>query len=83
MDMVVTYLNILIIHVQSPTNLPKSMWKLEFNVANVIFWFGSPKKKTHKFQRNLPHLKFSKNMLLEQKNWKRNKNCNSYGLMKI
>jgi hypothetical protein len=26
-----------IIHVQSPTNLPKSMWKLVFNVTNVIF----------------------------------------------
>jgi mitochondrial fission protein ELM1 len=40
--------NIWIIHVQSPINLPKSMWKLVFNVANVIFWFGSPEKETHK-----------------------------------
>jgi hypothetical protein len=29
------------------------------------------------------HVELSKNMLLEQKNWKINKNCNSYGLMKI
>jgi len=39
-------------HVQSPTNLPKPMWKLVFNVVNVIFWFGSLKKETHKVQRN-------------------------------
>jgi hypothetical protein len=31
------YYNLWIILVQSPTNLPKSMWKLVFNVANVIF----------------------------------------------
>ncbi len=38
--------------VQSPINLSKSMWKLVFNVANVIFKFGSPKRKTHKVHKN-------------------------------
>ncbi len=28
------------------------MWKLVFNVIDVNFWFGSPKKNTHKVQRN-------------------------------
>jgi hypothetical protein len=59
------------------------MWKLVFNVADAIFWFGSPKKKTHKIQGIMSHFKLSKNMLLEQKHWKTNKNCNLYGLMKI
>jgi hypothetical protein len=31
------YFNIWIIHIQSSTNLFKSMWKLIFNVTNVIF----------------------------------------------
>jgi hypothetical protein len=49
MDIVVTLQNISIlyiwiIHVQSPTNLLKSMWKLVINVADVIFWFGSSKR---------------------------------------
>jgi hypothetical protein len=65
-------------------NLPKSMWKLVFNVADVILKFWSPKRKTHtKSKGIMPHLKLSKNMLLGQRNWKINKNCNSYGLMKI
>ncbi len=46
------YFNLWIIHVQSPINLPKSMWKLVFNVVDVIFKLGNPKKKTHKVQRN-------------------------------
>jgi hypothetical protein len=37
---------------QSPTNLPKCMWKQVFNVANVIFWFRILFKKTHKVQKN-------------------------------
>ncbi len=41
-----------IIHVQSPINLPKCMWQLVFDVIDAIFWFGSPKRKTHKVQRN-------------------------------
>jgi hypothetical protein len=28
------------------------MWKLLFNVANVIFKFESPKRKTHKVHMN-------------------------------
>jgi hypothetical protein len=46
------YYYIWIIHVQSPTNLPKSMWKLLFNVVDVIFYIRSPKRKTHKVHRN-------------------------------
>jgi hypothetical protein len=77
------YSNLWIINVQSPINLPKSMWKLVFNVANVIFGFENPERKTHKVFKILPYLKLSKNMFLQQKNWKTNNNCNSYGLMKI
>ncbi len=58
------------IHVQSPTNLPKSMWKLVFNVIDVIFKFGSPKKKPIKSKEIMPHLKISKKMLLGQCFWK-------------
>jgi len=46
------YSNIWIIHVQSSRNLSKSMWKLIFNVTNVIFLFGSSKRKTHKVHKN-------------------------------
>ncbi len=28
------------------------MWKFVLNVTDVIFWFGSPKRKTHKVKRN-------------------------------
>jgi hypothetical protein len=52
------------IHVQSPTNLPKCMWKLVFNVAEVIFWFGSPKKKPIKSKGMMSYLKLFKRMLL-------------------
>ncbi len=38
------YYNLWIIHVQSPTNLPKSMWKPVFNVVDVIFKFENLKK---------------------------------------
>jgi len=41
------------------------------------------KGKPTKFLRIMPHLKISKNMFLEQKIWKKKKNYNSYGLMKI
>jgi hypothetical protein len=51
-----------IINVQSPIKLPKCMWKLVFNVVDIIFWFGSP-KKTHKVQRNNAPSKTSKSML--------------------
>ncbi len=59
--------NMWIIHIQSPTNLPKCMWKLVFNVVDVIFWFGSLKRKTHKVQRNNAPSKTFKNILLGQK----------------
>jgi len=49
-----------IIHVQSPTNLPKCMWKLVFNVVEVIFWFGNLKEKPIKPKGIMSHLKFSK-----------------------
>jgi len=40
------------------------------------------KKNPTKSTKIMPHLKLSKKNLLGQKNWKTNKNCNSYGLMK-
>ncbi len=43
------------------------MWKLIFNVDNVIFWFGSLKRKTHKVQKNNAPFKTFKKMLLGQK----------------
>jgi hypothetical protein len=46
------YSNIWIIHVQSLTNLFKSMWKPIFTVIDVFLKFGSPKRKTHKVQMN-------------------------------
>jgi uncharacterized protein YukJ len=51
-----------IIHCQSPTNLPKSMWKLVFNVADVIFKFGNPEKKIHKVHMNNDPCKAFKNI---------------------
>ncbi len=60
MDMVVTLKNIWIIHIQSPTNLPKSMWKLVFNVANVIFDLEVLKEKCIKSKGIMYHLKLSK-----------------------
>jgi hypothetical protein len=59
------------------------MWKLVFDVVDVIFKFGSPKKKTHKIQKNNAPSKIFKNVFLEQINFLKNKNWNSYGLMKI
>jgi hypothetical protein len=41
------------------------------------------KGKPIKSIKIITHLKISKNMLLGQKKKKTNKNCNSYGLMKI
>ncbi len=53
------YSNIWIVHVQSLTNLPKFMWKLVYNVIDVIFQFGSPKRKAHKvFKNNAPSKTF-------------------------
>ncbi len=54
------YSNIWKIHVQSPTNLPKSIWKLIFDVDDIIFKIGSL-KKTHKIQmNNVPSKTFKK-----------------------
>jgi hypothetical protein len=55
MDMIIIfyyYSNLWIIYVQWPTNLPKSMWNFIFNVTNVIFQFGSPKRNVHKVHMN-------------------------------
>ncbi len=59
------------IHVQSLTNLPKSMWKLVFNVVNVIFWFWSSREKTHKVQRNNASFKTFKNICFWDKNFEK------------
>jgi hypothetical protein len=56
------YYNLWIIHVQWPTNLSKSIWKLVFNVIDVIFKFGSPKRKTHKVHMNNDPCKAFKNI---------------------
>jgi hypothetical protein len=61
-------------HVRSSTNLSKSMWKLVFNVASLSFFdLEILKRKPTKSQRIMPRLKLSKNMLLGQGNWKKNK----------
>jgi hypothetical protein len=57
--------------------------KTLFNVVNVIFKLKSHKGKPKKFLEIMPIENFQKYMLFEQKNKKINKNCNSYGLMKI
>jgi hypothetical protein len=44
------------------------MRKLAFNVVDAIFRFGSLKKKPHKVQRIMPHLKLSKTQFLDQRN---------------
>jgi hypothetical protein len=64
------YSNIWIIHVQSPTNIPKSMWKLIFNVTNVIFIFGSPKRKTTKSRWIMTHVELSKTYVFGTKKLK-------------
>jgi len=45
------YFNIWIIYIQSPTKFPKFMWKLVFNVVDVILKFGSCKRITHKVHK--------------------------------
>jgi hypothetical protein len=75
MDLVVFFFlnyhsNIWIIHVQSPTNLPKSMWKLVFNVVDVIFNLEVLKGKLTKSRWIMTDVKLSKNMILGQRNWK-------------
>jgi hypothetical protein len=65
MDMVVTlkkcyYFKFWIIHVQSFTNIPKSMWKLVFNVFDVIFYLKVLKGKLTKSRWIMVNVKFSK-----------------------
>jgi hypothetical protein len=43
------------------------MWKSVFNVANVIYKFKSPKRKTHKFLRNNAPSKTFKNICFGHK----------------
>jgi hypothetical protein len=53
--------NLWIIHVQSPTNLSKSMWKLICNVVDVIFLnLEILKRKPTKSIWITTHVKFSK-----------------------
>ncbi len=60
------------------------MWELIFNVLDVTFEFGSPKRKTHKKFKNISPFKTFKTICFQnKKNEKINKICNSYGLMKI
>jgi len=77
------YSNLWIINLQWSTNLSKSMWKLVFNVTDVIFLIGSSKRKTHKVHMNNSPCIVVKKYAFGTKKLKTNKNCNSYGLMKI
>ncbi len=47
-----------------------------------FFTLEVPKEKPIKFIWMMTHVKLSKHMIFRQRNWKTNKNCNSYGLMK-
>ncbi len=49
------------------------MWKLVFNVANVIFLFGSLKRKTHKIHKNNVSSKTFKKYVFGTKNLKNKK----------
>jgi hypothetical protein len=51
-------------------------------ITDVIFKFENLKRKPTKSKWIMPHLKLSKFLLLGQKNWKTNKICNSYEIMK-
>jgi hypothetical protein len=44
------------------------MWKLVFNVIDVIFKFGSPKRKTHKVDMNSDPYKTFKTYAFGTKN---------------
>jgi len=66
--MVVTLKNVII---QSPTNLPKYVWKLVFNVVHVNFKFESPKGKTHKVHMNNASCKAFKKYALGTKKLKK------------
>jgi hypothetical protein len=57
---------------------PKFMWKLVFNLVDVILIFGSPKRKTHKVHTNNAHVKLFKNMFLGQKKLKKQKKIETH-----
>jgi hypothetical protein len=61
------------------------MWKLVFNIVDVILKSESPKRKTYKVHMNNAPCKAFKKYAFGTKKLKKqkNKNCNSYGLMKI
>jgi len=54
------YYNLWIIHVQSLANLPKSIWKLVFNVTDVNFSLEVLKIKPTKSRWIMTHVKLSK-----------------------
>ncbi len=43
------------------------MWELVFNVIDVIFEFGNPKRKTHKVLKNIAPSKTFKNIFFYNK----------------
>jgi hypothetical protein len=49
------------------------MWELVYNVTNVIFEFGSSKRKTHKFFKNNAPSQIFKTYVFGTKNWKTKK----------
>jgi len=57
----------------APTPYFSIVFSLDSHLSPSRSWEHAP----------MPHLKLLKNMLLGHFFWKRNKNCNSYGLMKI
>ncbi len=57
-------------HVQSPTNLPKYMWKVIFNVTNSFFDMEVLKGKPTKSKGIMPHLEFSKTYVFGTKKLK-------------
>ncbi len=54
-----------------------------FNIIDVIFKFGSPKRKTHKVFKNNVLFKIFKKYAFGIKKLKKKKFYNLYGLMKI
>jgi hypothetical protein len=67
-------------HLQTFPNLCENLYlMLLISFKNLEVLEGKPIKSIW----IMPHLKLSKNMLLGQFFLKTNKNCNSYGLMKI
>jgi len=67
-------------HLQTFPNLCENLYLM---LLMSFFYLEVLKGKPIKSIWIMPHAKFSKNMILGQRNWKTNKNCNSYGLMKL